>query len=148
MERTIVEVNGRRYQVGRLPALTQLHVARKLMPCIAGLSKLAPKIQGMLPGSATEDKATDAMAEEVIGEVVGSVGAALSSMSDEDVEYIVKTCLKVCYAEQAGTGGWAPMANSQGLIMDANLELPDLLRVTMEVVKENLGGFFRGGPAS
>lgn len=143
-ERTIVEVNGRQYQVGRLPALTQLHVARRLMPCLAGLSKMASKFQGILPEKA---EGSEAQAEEVLNEVITAVGQALSGMSDEDVDYIVKTCLKICYYQQDDKT-WAPMTNSQGLIMNADLQLPDLLGVTVEVIKENLGGFFRGDPAS
>lgn len=134
-ERSIIEVNGNSYQVGKLPALTQLHVARRLMPCMAALAKVAPK---------AEEIPTEGDAENLMNEVIGSAGTALSKMPDEDVEYIIKTCLKVCYYKQPT--GWVPMVNVQGHITNADLQLGDLLGVTLAVIRENLGGFFTSGP--
>ena len=142
-DRTVTEVNGKQYQIGRLPALTQLHVARRLMPCLAGLTKAAPKVQEILPKDSTADEQT---ADLVLNEVIQPIAEALSTMKDEDVNYIVTTCLKCCYFKQ--DTGWAPMVNGAGQIMIADLQLPELLGVTLAVIKENLGGFFLGGPPS
>lgn len=136
-DRTLATVNGKEYQIGRLPALEQLHVARRLMPCLAALANVdTNKVSSILEkGEENVDKA--------FNQVALPIAEALANMTDEQVNYVITKCLGVCYFKQ--DTGWARMTNGSGQIMNADLELPDLLGVTVEVIKENLGGFFHGG---
>jgi hypothetical protein len=145
-DRTLATVNGKEYQIGRMPALEQLHVARRLMPCLAALANVdTDKVQSLLPQAASETESTnnDQQVDKAFNQVALPIAQALAGMSDDQVNYIIVACLKVCYYKQ--DTGWARMTNNTGQIMNADLSLPDLLGVTVEVIKENLGGFFPGG---
>jgi hypothetical protein len=70
---------------------------------------------------------------------------AITSLKDEDVEYIINACLEVTERKQAG-GGWARL-RSGGATMYSDLSLPVMLQITYYVIKDNLLGFFGALPS-
>jgi hypothetical protein len=118
------------------------------MPCLAALASVDPdKVQSLLPQAGDEPKPTDdQQVDKAFNQVALPIAEALAGLSDEQVNYIIIACLKVCYYKQ--DTGWARMTNGSGQIMNADLTLQDLLGVTVEVIKENLGGFFPGDQPS
>ena len=63
----------------------------------------------------------------------------MSKMSDDEVNYLLRLCLGVV-SRQSGEK-WARVMIDTNL-MFADIEMPHLLRLTIAVIQENLGGFF------
>lgn len=134
---TEIEVKGHSYRVGKLNAIQQFHVARRLGPAliVAGVS-IEMLRNGMNLG------------QEKMLAMVGPVMDVISKMPDEEVEYVLYTCLGVV---QRGEGGkWAQVLASVGggrpQIMYETLELPELIELCVAVLQENLANFLLATP--
>lgn len=129
---TELEVDGHKYQVEKLNALKQLHVARRLGPMLV--------VAGV-----TVDMVRDGMKldlDDVVA-LVGPVMEILSRMPDDEVEYIIFACLGA--AKRLQGDAWAPLMTSDGKqLMFADMDMPAMVRVVLEVIKENLGPFLKG----
>jgi hypothetical protein len=139
VEPRTVDINGKTYQLGRLTAISQLHVARRLAPALM-------KLQVAADDSTPLVEEGGGMNMTAIGKVLAPMAEALAIMTDQDVEYVVNTCLKVVQVKQEQ--GWAWVMNSGGVLMFHDLQLPDLLQLTAQVIGANLGGFFPSAPPS
>ena len=129
------EINGVNYSFGKLDAIKQFHVTRRLLPVLAELGLSATTLASL----SNESEGQDMMA------IVGPVMGLISKMDDADVEYIIKTCMSTVKRQQGDK--WAPVQSPGGLLMFADIDMTVMIRLTIESVKENLGGFF-GGPPS
>ncbi len=108
---------------GNLNTFEQLHVARKLGPAV-------PMVQGLLdPANADKDK-------ELLFVLM------LSQIDDASTEYIVQKCLSVVKRKQP-TGPSAPIQTKEGTLMFDDIGLAGLIELTVAVIEENLGDFFR-----
>lgn len=122
-EPKVVKHGDHEYRVGRLDPFQQLHVARKLGPLLSKL-ELAfadPKNFNPMP-----------------------IIQAMADLSQEDTDYIVKTCLSVC-TRKTMTGAqdiWAPVQIRSGQLMFDDLTGGELLSLSVDVVMENLESFF------
>ena len=123
-------INGVEYSVGTLPVFDQFHVGRRLAPF---LSALVGSVAGGMGFAGSSDFDLLAMATPAVTKV-------LAEMSDEDSEYILRKCLKVCRRHQEK--GWAPVMNSAGVLQFNDMDLRTTLTLTARVIQENLGSFF------
>lgn len=126
METTI---NGAVYQVRKLTPYQQFHVARRLAPALWALSTMA------------DGDTSGTLHDKVLG-ALEPVAEILAKMTDADSEYILTTCLSVVYRQSGNS--WGPVApqGSAGALMFDDITLPIMMRLTFEVLKENLGSFF------
>ena len=109
---------------GKLDAFTQLHIARKLGPAF-------PMVEGLVD---KENLSKDKTLLMVV---------ALSRLNDADTEYVVKKSLGV--VSRIGSDGQPFIIQTrEGHLMFDDLVLSDILKITIEVLEENLGDFFRG----
>lgn len=111
-------LSGAEYQTGKLNAMKQFHVARRLAPVLGAMA-------GMVASDPV--KAFAPFAEAIAG------------MSDEDADYVLFACLDVTRRKQ--TTGWAPIRSGAGLMFD-DIDLPVMVQIAAAVLQENLGGFF------
>ena len=121
-----IEVGGNSYRIGRLDARKQFHVARRLAPIL-------PALGGMKTGK-------DMMMS------IAPVAEALSKMSEEDTDYVLDTCLAVCQRIQ-GNGQGAPLMARGGGLMFQDIDMPQMIQLTIQVLRENLAGFFPAAAA-
>lgn len=147
--RTPVEINGREYLVDRLDAFKQVHVARRLLP---GIAKMQGALRSMAPDVARAvAEATDQPLEEGVelenpkadlgvDTILESIAGALADMSDDDVDFVLKACLKVTQVKQKN--GWANVTDRNGNLMFSDLNSSDLVKIAVEVIKYNMGDFF------
>jgi hypothetical protein len=130
-----IAVDGRNYQIGKLDALKQFHIARKLAPALASIGVTVAELekvgQGMVGGAAESFLAA-----------LGPVSEVLAKMSEEDTNYVLFTCLGVVSMDQ-GEGRFAPISRNN-LLMFEDIDMLLMLKLTGEVVKFNLEGFFQG----
>lgn len=123
---TEFEVNGVMYRATRLNAMTQLQLMRRLSPVI-------PMIMGV-------DQADNVA-------VVTKATEFLSALSDDDMEYIVKTCLKSCERKDGGRGhpSWNRVMLDDGSNMyEDAMTMTDLITICGQVISFNLSDLFKG----
>lgn len=119
-----VEVGGFQYRIGRIDARKQFHVARRLAPLLAGLGD-ASSLKG-----------------DGFAKFLGPIAEALSHMSDDDVDYVLDACLSVCHRLQ-GNGQGAPVITRSGLMFQ-DIDMGQMIQLSVKVIQSNLGGFFPG----
>lgn len=122
---TTLSIGGKDFVLhGKLDAFTQLHVARKLGPSI-------PIIEGLLGlDNAGKDK-------NILTVLM------LSHISDSDTEFVMRKCLSIVYRKQGATDAPAKIQTPDGKLMFDDITLSELLQLTVAVIDENLGDFFR-----
>lgn len=132
-----VTVGGNVYRVGALNALQQLHVSRRIAPVMATMGISLAQLRG---GASLD---LDAMMTSL-----GPMAEVVSNMSDEHVEYIIATCMGAVLRKQ-GADSWAPTVQG-ALPMFADIDMPTMLRLTVQVIMNNLAGFLKepGAPAA
>ncbi len=125
-------MGGNRYFAGTIDAFTQLHIVRRLAPCLGRLAALlGPEERESLESGDPEA-------------ALVSLAAAASELSDEDVEYIVNACLDATERRQPGGGPAALRANGVTMF---TLNLPELLCISYRVLKANLADFSAALPS-
>lgn len=130
---TVAGLEGNDYSIGAMDAFTQFHVARRIAPAMQalGMSVLELAAVGKETGN---DAAMLAVSKPVI--------EVISKMSNEDVDFIIRACLSCCTRKPSGVeAGWAPIM-SNGRLLFADIQMPTMMRLTIEVLKVRLGSFF------
>lgn len=117
------ELDGAKYQLAKLDAMTQFHVSRRVMPLMSALGADGEK-----------------------GDAMTKLFAAVGQLSDADTEYVIGKCLADC---RRLTGETAAKVYVNGRLMFEDIGMMGMLRLTMETLRENLTDFFTGlGSAS
>ena len=129
-----IEINGRSYTIKKLNAMQQFHVARRLAPILAAFVDGIPS------------------ASDVAGSLAGfdltKIGEEVAALSDKDAEYILNTCLSsVTYRDEENQRDYSVQVKP-GVMRYDFIELPEMLRLTGEVIKLNLGGFIPAAPSA
>lgn len=131
MEFTIGDKN---FTAGKLDAFKQLHVSRRIAPIIPTLVPIFVKI------------AKDGAMKDLAGlaELLVPFADGLAGLSDETSEYVISTCLSVV-KRQAQGGNWAPVWSQQAkACMFDDMDLGDLIQISIKVIQDSLGPFIRG----
>jgi len=122
---TELEVGGRTYSIGKLDTFVQFHVGRRVAPL------LRPILESSREGGAKIDVLRAAV----------DVSEAMSTLPNEQLDYVLKECLSVVRVKQENR--FTPlMANGQLLFQD--LGLAAMLQLTGAVLRENFQDFFAG----
>ena len=127
------EVAGVIYRAGKLEAFKQFHVVRRLTPIFAALKNL----------KFVEDAETGVKKLDLANTDIAPIAEALGSLSDEDSEYIINTCMNVCQRRQEA--GWMKV-RSNNVFMFQDIDMNILLQLTWNVITENFAGFFSEAP--
>ncbi|WP_322080196.1 phage tail assembly chaperone [Burkholderia cenocepacia] len=158
---TEIELSGKRYQIGKLNAMQQFHVSRRIAPIIPSMIPVLMKFYAEIERSrnaaanaalgmlAAGEDASAAEQRDVLG-LVDSIAPvlqpfadALAGLKDEDAEYVFGTCLSV--VERQHQNGWAKVwsaAHKTSLFDD--MDMGAMLPLVVRVVVENLGPFING----
>jgi len=132
-----IEVRGQLYKAGRIDAMKQFHVVRRLAPILSAMADIGG-LQAAFSGG--QPQAAD-MAVMLV-----PLANAVSSMPDADVEYVLGICLDVVERKQPG-GGWAKVRASNGALMFEDIDMAAMLMIAGGVLGHNLSGFFAGLPS-
>lgn len=133
---TTVQVKEKSYQVGKLPARTQFHVLRRIAPLLAELVPVVGIAKQMDLAQAT---ATDKI--EMFGPLFAPLAQALANLNDQDLDYVMNNCL--ARIERKEGERWAPILAPDGVqFMFPDIDMPVMLKLTVESIKENMGDFF------
>lgn len=133
------EINGHMYALGKMPALTQFHVLRRISPLLARLQNL-PGLMKMAQGMEAGDRAA------VLFSAAGPLAEAFAEMKDEDANYVIFSAFAVARRKEKDKS--APMLAPDGFtFMYQDIEMPEMIELTVAVLKENFGNFFDMLPA-
>lgn len=124
-----LNINQQTYQIGKLPALTQFHVLRRLTPGLAAVGLSFEQIKTLTP-------------EKMWG-LLMPVSQFLATMPEEDANYVIFSCLGAVKRQAGGDGRFADVA-VQGRLMFDDIDMLVMVRLTVEVLRENLAGFLTG----
>lgn len=113
----IVTIDGVEYQIRKLNAFKQMHMARKLSGCFAG---------------AAADK-SDPVQAAILG---------LSTMPDAQAEDVLLCLLQGVYRKEPKGLGWAPVVGKSGLMFE-DLDLFALGELAVENIRLNLANFIK-----
>ena len=128
-------IRGQTYDAGKIDAMRQFHIVRRLAPVMSKLIALAPQMDRLkedLPGGETD-------------RLLAPLVEAVSTMPDADVEYVLNACLDVTQIRQE-SGGWAKL-RANGVVMFP-IDLATMLGIAAHVLKDNLSGFFDELPSA
>lgn len=129
---TEIELKGNRYQIGRLSAMQQFHVSRRIAPV------LPPLIRSYLELSSSDVPLTKNLA--LLATSIEPVMDAVSRLKDDESEYVISACLRV--VERQHMNGWARIwAPSQNVCVFDDIDMGVMLELTVHVIIENLGPF-------
>lgn len=123
-----VEVKGGKYLIGKIDAMRQFHVSRRISPLFA------------TAGVGFDDAKSDPMGW------FERITRQLAVIPDSDVEYIINTCLSAVSWKQSDAIA-VPVISRGGGLMNEALEMDGMLELVAHVLMENLGGFFSKLPA-
>ncbi|KVU18298.1 phage tail assembly chaperone [Burkholderia ubonensis] len=169
---TEVQLNGVRYAIGKLSAMQQFHVSRRIAPIIPPMIPVLMKFYGELeqadvareqaranaafaalaeggaPGEDVAAPAADKSRElqslvDAIAPVLQPFADALAALKDDDAEYVFGTCLSV--VERWQGAGWAKVwsaAHKTSMFDDIGIDV--MLPLVVRVVVANLGPFISG----
>ena len=136
-----LELKNKTYRIDRLDALTQFHLVRKLTPVLAaaGIS-----IKALVKSGESLDGGLDGLLP-----VIEPVSKIMAKMDTEDVNFILFSCLtKVARKQDDGRYqsvivGDASSVSAVGMrFMFEDIDMMIMIRLTIEVLRVNLGPFF------
>ncbi|WP_175908343.1 phage tail assembly chaperone [Burkholderia sp. BCC1640] len=169
---TEIKLNGVRYAIGKLNAMQQFHVSRRIAPIIPPMipvlmkfyaeleqadvareqaranAALAALAEGKEPSEGADVPAADKSLElmsmvDAIAPVLQPFADALAGLKDEDAEYVFGTCLSI--VERWQGANWAKVWNTaHKTAMFDDIGIDVMLPLVVRVVVANLGPFISG----
>lgn len=141
-----VEIDGHSYLIGKLTAMQQFHITRKLSPLLPPLIPIL--IQAINEKKLIEkDKARNKLDFlDVLAPLLEPFTEGLSSMEDEHFEYVVDNCLSVLKRKTDIGDNWVKVWNVSGKVaMFADLnDVSKLLPLIIRVLTDSLHPFIQG----
>lgn len=135
-----ITVDDHTFMIGNLDPKRAFHVVRHLAPLVGSLGEVLPYALG---AKTFDPNDLDAMAQ-----VIEPIAKGLSEMPESDVNYVIDTCLAVVQYRLPDGRGYTPIQMGEHLMYDW-INMPLMVRLVFETVRENLSGFtFAGAPAS
>lgn len=126
-----VEIGPFKYRIGAMDTMVQFHVARRIAPAVATAGVSISEVA---------QSGADMTADNLLLGLMGPVSKVIAEMADTEVNYVLNACLAVVSREQ--TDGRFALVQRGGKLMFSDIDMPTMVRLTVEVLKENLGGFF------
>ena len=137
----IIPIGGHDYSIGRLNALDQLHVSRKIAPIIPNIMPILTEVaKGDLEkviASIETDENAELAGLEPLAKALEPLMEAIAKIPEEDVNYVIYKCLSV--VKRNGS----VVCRGESIMFD-DLDMNHLLPLTVAVIRTNLGNFIQG----
>ncbi|WP_278652170.1 phage tail assembly chaperone [Pandoraea pnomenusa] len=159
-----LEIRGIKYRIGKLSAMKQLHVSRKIAPLVPALLPIMLELassKGMAPvqpaadaplvgGTAPEVAVADGSGILSRPQLLQPFADGLASLPDDQAEYVIGECLSVVQRFQGNSwfSIWAPAARQPTY---EDIDLATMIELSVKVIADSLGPFIAGwltSPAS
>ncbi|OTS45805.1 hypothetical protein CAT03_05975 [Acinetobacter pittii] len=141
-----MQIGNYDYEIGRLNAIDQFHVSRKIAPIIPTIMPLLTELaKGELQKTiekleSAEENDVSGLAEanlKSLGSALQPLMDAFAKMPEDDVDYVIKKCLTVVSRNGA-------KVVVRDAIMFDDLGMEHILPLTIAVIRTNLGNFIQG----
>jgi hypothetical protein len=137
------EIQGTKYKLCKLDAITQFHIVRRTGPI---LSELIPAMARL----GKEQKAMESLSEDEKLEKFALVGGPLmegvAKLSDDDANRVVFGLLSSVEVQQKDFAGvWSKVATKEALMFP--VDLPVMIQLVARAFMFNLSGFFAALPS-
>lgn len=136
-----MEINGIEYTIGRLNAVDQFHVSRKIAPIVP---KLMPLIAEVAKGdldktieSIDKGEKGDLKDLQPLADALSPLMEVFAQMPEDDVNYIIFKCLSV--AKRDG----AVVCRNNSIMFD-DIDMTQVLPLVIATIRINLGNFIQG----
>ncbi|EMP1643786.1 phage tail assembly chaperone [Acinetobacter baumannii] len=145
----IINIGEHAYTIGRLNALDQFHVSRKiapiiptLMPIITEVAKgdFAKVIESIEAVDGKDDEAVDGKdltGLQPLAEALEPFMEAFAKMPEDDVNYIIHKCLSVVKR------GSPIVCRGQSIMFD-DLDMAQILPLVIAVIRVSMANFIQG----
>lgn len=142
-------IAGQGYHIGRLNALDQLHVSRKIAPIIPSLmpiftefakgdlNKTIETLEAMKAGEDIGLECGELESLDGLADALAPLMEVFAQMPEGDVDYIVHKCLAVVKRNGAA------VCRGTSIMFD-DIELTQIMPLVIAVVRINLGNFIHG----
>lgn len=140
-----ITISGKNYTIGRLNALDQLHVSRKIAPIIpslipiisevakGGLSKV---IESMESGDDVELDNIDLSELDGLSTALAPLMDVIAGMSEADTNLVIHKTLSVVHRDGA------VLCRGESIMFD-DLDMMQILPLVVAVIRKNLGNFIQ-----
>lgn len=140
-----IKIDNHNYTIGRLNALDQLHISRKIAPIVPNLIPIISEVAK--GGLAKAIEAIDANSENLDGVDISNLDGlstalaplmnAIAAMSEDDTNYVIHKTLSVVHREGA------ILCRGESIMFD-DLDMMQILPLVIAVIRHNLGNFIQG----
>lgn len=144
MSQIEAEIRGRKFRLGKIDALKQFHVARRISPILSDALPAMKQMKALEAGGGFDALADDDKMEK-IASVMTPFIKGMSSLPDQDAEMVLFSLLSCVDVYQDQFKTWSRVANDK-MIMMQDLDLPTLLQAAGRSFMHNLSGFFSEPP--
>lgn len=140
-----ITISNKNYTIGRLNALDQLHVSRKIAPIVpslipiisevakGGLSKVIESIE---LGDDVELENIDLTELDGLSAAMAPLMDIIAGMSEDDTNLVVHKCLSVVNRDGA------VLCRGESIMFD-DLDMMQILPLVIAVIRQNLGNFIQ-----
>ncbi len=137
------DYDGKQFRIANMEPETAFHVGRRLLPLITSMSGFLRMRDDMLALLDGEDNVSKV---ERMLQVAKPLIDALSSMPDDNANYVLHACLERVFLVQNKTQSTIYNKSAQGY--QHQLKLPVMLLLCGMSIVENLSDFFPAGDPS
>lgn len=137
----LIEIGDYKYQVGKLSALDQLHVSRRIAPIIP---TIAPLLVSIVDAGLTDLAESESLDIDVLKTLAPSFqpfAEALAEMTDEHTEYVLSKCMSV--VRRKTDNGFAAVWRGKSPAFD-DMEMSEIIPLVIAVLRSSLGNFMAG----
>ncbi|MDH0030316.1 MULTISPECIES: phage tail assembly chaperone [unclassified Acinetobacter] len=137
----LIEIGDYKYQIGKLSALDQLHVSRRIAPVIP---TIAPLLVSIVDAGLTDLDEMEAIDIDVLKTLAPSFqpfAEALAEMTDEHTEYVLSKCMSV--VRRKTDNGFAAVWRGKSPAFD-DMEMSEIIPLVIAVLRSSLGNFMAG----
>ena len=140
-----ITISGKNYTIGRLNALDQLHVSRKIAPIIPSLIPIISEVAkgGLSKVIESMESGDDVELENIdLKELAGLSGAlsplmeVIEGMFEGDTNLVIHKCLSVVNRDGA------VLCRGESIMFD-DLDMMQILPLVVAVIRKNLGNFIQ-----
>lgn len=140
-----ITIGNKNYTIGRLNALDQLHVSRKIAPIIPNLipiisevakGGLAKVIESIESGKDDDIENLDLSNLDGLSTALSPLMDAIAGMSEADTNYVIHKTLSVVHREGS------VLCRGESIMFD-DLDMMQILPLVVAVIRKNLGNFIQ-----
>lgn len=141
MNNDLIEIGEYKYQIGKLNALDQLHVSRRIAPIIPTIAPLLVQLVDAGLTDLDEGEPLDIEMLKTLAPSFQPFAEALAEMTDEHTEYVLSKCMSV--VRRKTNDGFAAVWRGKSPAFD-DMEMSEILPLVIAVLRSSLGNFMAG----